>query len=151
MGYKGKSIGISESDAHGGHGRGQSGQGNWGGHVAKENPGKPVIGHAMTKGKGYNTEAHTDAHHGASGEAVGMKGDNKPFNYEAPLHGEGKSMPHNGEGAHSPRAAHHHAPSGEAHRFPMNSSGQGFGHSMAQRKGVLRMSGHAKAHRLGCK
>lgn len=147
-------IGIKESDAHGGHGRGQGGAGNWGGGVAESNQKNPVIGHKTSgKGKGYNTEAHTMTHHGNDGEAAGHKDDLKPNSYTGKLHGEGMSIPHNGDGAGSPRAEHHTAPSREPHKFsrPPTKEAHGFGYSQSNKKGHLRMSGHSKGHRIGCK
>ena len=152
MGYKGHKIGTGDEGHSGGHGRGQGGAGNWGGGVATSNQANPVIGHNSSgKGKGYNTEAHSDSHHGMGGEAVGSKADNGPMSYDGKLHMEGHELPHKGHGAKQARAAHHPAPSGEHHHFkhPAMQNAHGFGHGAGQRKGTLRMSGHSKAHRIG--
>lgn len=120
-----------------------------------------VEGHGSKK-RGYQTDAHTEAHHN-HGEAVGNKGDNKPFNWESPLYAEGKGN-FNGEDKGQTfikdhnhgtpnKAAHHPRMSDEPHRFskPPMTEAHGYGHSATNRKGALRMSGHDGAHCVGTK
>ena len=134
-------IGTGTS-GHGAHGKGQTGSGNWGGGVAVSN--RP----AVFPGKGYQSDAHSDSyHHG--GEAVGHLSDIQPMHYSSKLHGEGNSEIHT-DGQYG-GARHHSHGMGEPHRFVNNKSGSGFGHSAANMKGPLRMSGHKGAHRIGCK
>jgi hypothetical protein len=149
-GQKKHPIGTGQS-GHSGHGKAQSGSGNWGGGVAVSNQANPIVGNGVKgNGKGYQTSAHSDSyHHG--GEAVGHITDIQPMHYSSTLHGEGNSEIHT-DGQYG-RAAHHKNTSmgGTPHRFANNKSGSGFGHSASQMKGPLRMSGHPKSHRLGCK
>ncbi len=140
-GQKKHPIGTGDEGHTGGHGRAQGGQGNWGGGVAASN--RP----AVFPGKGYQTSAHSDTYH-HHGEAVGHLTDVKPMHYSTTLHGEGNSEIHT-DGVYGKAA--HHGSMGEAHKFANSKSGHGFGHSVSNMKGPLRMSGHPKAHRLGCK
>ena len=162
-------TGQYDSHGHGGHGKKQKimfpavGEG-----FNKATPGarNAVVGppegagHGK-KGKGYNTEAHSDAHHGASGAAVGTKSDNGPMCYDQSLHGEGRGAI-DGHGGPSKIMGHNHGTtnkaehnprSGEAHHFPhpMTDGAHGYGHSGNQKHGSLRMSGHSNAHRIGKK
>ena len=131
----------------GGSGRGQSGSGNWGGGVAVKGASNQLASDGPS-GKGYQTSAHTDTHH-FGGEAVGHLSDIQPMHYSNTLHGEGNSEIHT-DGQYG-KAAHHPHMASDAHKFPMNQSGSGFGHTRSQMKGNLRNSGHPKAHRIGCK
>ena len=143
-GQKKHPIGTGQS-GHSGNGKSMSGEGNWGGHVAVSN--RPAV---INQGKNYQTDAHSDNYH-HNGEAVGHITDIQPMHYSSTLHGEGNSEIHT-DGQYG-RAAHHKNTSmgGTPHRFANNKSGSGFGHSASQMKGPLRMSGHPKSHRLGCK
>lgn len=146
----GKKSGGYNADPHGGNpGRGQ----NLLPPAVGENYNKPLRGASKgivgdgPNGKGYQTSAHSDAHH-YHGEAVGQYPEIRPMNYRTTLHSEkANSLPV--EGANG--KALHHPHMGEPHRFANNKSGDGYGHSAAHMKGALRMSGHPKAHRLGCK
>jgi hypothetical protein len=139
-------LGYGFSEAFGGVGRQQDGKGNWGGGVAKANRKSDLARDGAMKG-GYQKDAHGSEHHGSDGEAVGGRSDFKPMRYDSKLHSEGM------EGiGYSTRAEHHSKPGGEAHRFERAPAhADGFGHSSSNRKGPLRMSGHSRAHRLGCK
>lgn len=121
-----------------------------------------VVGEVMQAGKGagYQTSAHTETHHGKSGQAMGHRDDIKPMKYDTPTHMEGRGSldSHGGPNftarmSSSANKAAHHPRAGEAHSFPSNngSSSHGWGHSSAQRKGPLRMSGHQRGHRVGSK
>jgi hypothetical protein len=163
-------TGQYDSHSHAGHGKKQKllppavGE-----HYNRATPGarNAVVGppegagHGK-RGKGYNTEAHTETHHGTSGQAMGHKDDIKPMCYDTATHSEGrgaldghggpsKIMGHN-HGTTN-KAEHHPRMSNEAHKFkqPMTDGAHGYGHSGGQRQGMLRMSGHQQAHRIGKK
>jgi len=104
---------------------------------------------------GYEKDAHTHAHHGYGGRAVGKTGDNLPMEYHTQLQGEGKKNPPFGNITHGHAnvgfAEHHSHPKGEAHNFnpPAAGNAHGYGHSSGQKHGALRNSGHGGAHRIG--
>lgn len=118
-------------------------------------------GHGSAK-RGYQTDAHSEAHH-HHGEAVGKKEDNKPFNWESPLHAEGKknfigkdsghTFLEAKSGPNSNKAEHHPRMSDEPHRFsrPPLKDAHGYGHSATNRMGHLRLSGHDGGHMVGTK
>lgn len=143
--YNGKGIGTGQKGHSGGHGKGQSGQENWGGGVAKKGASYQLANDGPKGGCGYQKDAHSSNYH-CNGEAVGHLTDNQPMHYSNKLHGEGNSEIHT-SGSYT--QGHHSM--GVAHTFPNNKSENGFGHSAAQMKGPLRMSGHPKAHRIGHK
>src|SRR5580698_8692131 len=129
-GQKKHPIGTGES-GHSGHGRSQSGSGNWGGGVAVKGATEQIASDGIGHGKGYQTSAHTDTHH-HNGEAVGHPKDHGVFDYRTTLHSEKSGMnpvPDHG------KAAHHPSMSGEHHKFPNNKSGSGFGHAVSNMKG----------------
>jgi hypothetical protein len=98
--------------------------------------------------KDYELDAHSKAYHGKSGEAVGMKQDNKgAFNYAQPTNEErGVTVAQDTDGA-----AHHPSFPAKGHQFkpPAATGAHGFGHPAHQRSGPLRNSGHKSAHRVG--
>lgn len=154
-----------ENDAHGGSGKSQSklnksagsGRGKTTRHAER-------IPHAMQSHDGcYEADAHTEAHHGKGGRAVGRKGDSgKPGPYSTKLQGEGAGRLGGDEGptfvpapGHGTTAKAHHHPkmSGEPHRFssPSGKEAHSFGHPAHLRQGPHRLSGHKGAHRIGRK
>lgn len=164
----GAKNGCYDDHAHGGVGREQ----NNNTRVTKgEGYNKPTphssgaivadgAGHGGSKAKGYQTDAHSDAHH-HNGEAVGRKEDNRPFNWESPLYAEGKKnfisedhgqtfIKDHGHGTPN-KAAHHPRMSDEPHRFsrPPLTEAHGYGHSASNRMGHHRLSGHDGGHMVG--
>jgi len=153
-GGKGKGY---DGSSHGGSGRNQNLMWPAAGELYNKplpHTGQAVVGPPQGaghsgKGEGYQTDAHTGSHHGPNGQAVGSVDDHKPMRWKSPLHTENVAgMPK--EGSHG-KAMHHTQPQGDAHRFKTSNSGHGYGHSVSQMKGPLRMSGHSRAHRIGAK
>lgn len=112
--------------------------------------------------KQYETDAHSNMHHGQGGRAVGAPREAAPMDYDRKTNAEGaKSQPvagHEGLGGKSgPGLAEHHAGhdgwGGAAHSYPKasGSGGHSFGHPVPLRRGALRLSGHAGAHQIGKK
>jgi hypothetical protein len=124
---------------------------------------KPTPNAAKAPGdgkKGYELNAHSEAYHGKSGEAVGEKRDAAPMDYGRKTWAEGaKSQPvagHEGlSGSSGVGMAEHHVGhdghGGAGHQFPKasGSGGHSFGHPADLRRGALRLSGHSGAHRIG--
>lgn len=122
-------------------------------------------GDGMRRGTnpGYSTEAHTRGHHGSEGEAIGKPGSQTMPHYDTATQQEtGKRRMAAGEGptfvegqGHDGHAAkaHHHPRAGEAHNFKgIGGAGErahGYGHSITERAGPMRLSGHSKAHQVG--
>jgi hypothetical protein len=175
------SSGSYDKSAHNGAGKGQkslSATAGAGRNSSTPHTGNAIVrdgveGHGGPN-RGYQMDAHSGSYHGKHGEAVGHKNDNAPMNYSASLYGEGRPTSESGAGptfvdkhdhgtpgtktathplGYSTKAEHHPPLAGKAHVFNTMSSrsAHGFGHSPSQCCGPLRMSGHARGHRLGMK
>ena len=179
MGIKSSSVkygtGSYDSSAHGGKGKGQkilggsAGEGRDGStpraHNQPVHDGHGASGGARSPKAGYQHDAHTDKHHGKSGEAVGHKSDSH-IPYDAHLHSETGSdkidyktqnlganpgfLEHYQHGT-SAKAAHHPPATGKSHEFTRlpSTEAHGYGHTPSQRNGWLRSSGHSKGHQVG--
>lgn len=158
-------TGSYDSQAHRGYGKNQQLQPPATGtgynkptpHASSATVGDGIKGN----GRGYQTDAHTSIHHGPNGQAIGVKDDNRPFDWSSPLHSEGSegSVGHagysntggaKGHGKASGKAEHHPGMA-EPHAFnkPAMSEPHGYRHDGEQKVGTLRMSGHRQAHRVG--
>lgn len=146
-------------EAHGGVGRGQNSHAKTSG-VGRNKPTPNVAKSPGGGSKGYELNAHSETYHGKAGSAVGAPRESAPMDYDRKTWAEGaKSQPVAGHeglgGSGGVGMAEHHAGhdghGGVAHQYPKasGSGGHSFGHPAPLRRGALRMSGHASAHRIG--
>lgn len=95
---------------------------------------------------GHGFEAEIKETFGKKGGLANIKGKAMPG--DSPVSSDGSSKwrfaPGKGKAEHHPRA-------GEAHSFKPSAAANacGFGHPVSNRRGPLRVSGHAGAHRVG--
>lgn len=158
-------TGEYDSQAHKGAGKHGKSLGPSAGQEkgATKHAGKAIAHDTATGGRagkvGYQTDAHTGLHHGSRGQAIGHR-DDLHQDYSAELYSEGRPLAGernnpgfvaDGGHGHPHRAQHHPAPSGAPDKFskPSDDGAHGYRYGSGQKKGFLRMSGHAKAHRIG--
>lgn len=100
--------------------------------------------------KDYQLDAQSKTYHGPKAKAVGVKqdiGGGPVLNYAQPTNEErGVVVADDSDGA-----VHHPSFPSKGHQFkpPAATGAHGFGHSVAQRSGPLRRSGHKSAHQVG--
>jgi hypothetical protein len=109
------------SEHHGGEAKGSSMGKHHGGEVAHTGPSDRGGSELQDKGPGPGN------HHQPSGKSIGVETDMNVHRFGLGSHG------------------------GTAHSFkpPAANHAHGYGHSITERKGPLRMSGHSGAHRIG--
>ena len=161
-------TGQYDSQAHGGHGRGQTklsptaGKDKGATKGASDSPpvyDKTGSGQKESGKIGYQMDAHTGLHHGKRGQAVGhiddlhMDFDSQLYSEGRPLAGERQNPGFVADGGHGNphRAQHHPTPTGAPDKFQKIADGgaHGYRHEGEQKKGYLRMSGHSGAHLIG--